>query len=84
MTFLEEVGLLQEVSIGMALNPEPNADGVVIIRDGKYILLLKQNSKLIYNVIRITRIGREITRILPETNPIEVLERIGKQLIEPM
>ena len=81
LTFLEEVGLLQEISIGMELSLEPNAAGVVIIREGRYVLLLKSHSKIKYSVIRITRIGREITRILPEKNPIEVLERIGNRLL---
>ena len=81
ITFLEEVGLLQEVSMGFQSSRKPNDEGIVFFREGNYALLLKSNSNISIQAIRITRIGREIIRILPEKNCMETLERMGNRVL---
>ena len=81
MTFLEEVGLLQEVSMGLSNSRKPNDEGIVFFQEGNYALVLKSNSEISIQAIRITRIGREIIRILPEKNCLETLEIIAGRVL---
>ena len=78
-TFLEEVGLLQDVTTGLRQTKAPN-DGVVVWREGDFLLEVETEKEIHLNTIRITRIGREITNILPPTNKVSVPEQIAKKI----
>ena len=78
-TFLEEVGLLQDVTTGLRQTKTPN-DGVVVWREGGFLLKVETEKEISLGTIRITRIGREITSILPPTNRVSVLEQIAKKV----
>ncbi|WP_428097164.1 DUF2806 domain-containing protein [Candidatus Rariloculus sp.] len=76
MTFLEEVGLLQEVNGNLQRTITSKSSGRVFIWEGNYGLALKIKSTVSYEIIPITRIGREILSILPTKNHFAVLERL--------
>ena len=77
LTFLEEVGLLQNVGTGLNVN-KPSNDEIVYFREGGFVLRAGSKENIALGVIRITRIGREIAKILPSTDKISVLENIEK------
>ena len=79
LTFLEEVGLLQNISPGLSQDQSPNA-GVVFWREGDYLLRAGAKKSIKLEVIRITRVGREITSILPPTDKVSVLEHIANKI----
>lgn len=78
-SFLEEVGLLQDVTTGL-LRPLTPQEGVVNLREGNVLLRAGIESEIKLDIIRITRIGREITNILPPTDKISVLEQIAEKI----
>lgn len=78
--FLEEVGLLHNVSTGFRLPMKAGADGTYHLRQGKFILRVGIESEIGLSLIRITRIGREIVNVLPPPNDIEVLARVEGQI----
>ena len=80
LTFLEEVGLLQDVVMGMQQTLNPNEDGIVHSRQGQFILVAGTEKPLKLSLIRLTRIGREIARILPARDCMEVLTRIERRI----
>ena len=79
LTFLEEVGLLQNISLGLNLDGPAN-DGIVFFKEGGFVLRTGSKENIALGVIRITRIGREIAKILPSTDKISVLENIEKMI----
>ena len=80
LTFLEEVGLLQDVTLGIEQTWAPNDDGIVHRREGQYLLVIGTEKPIKLPLIRLTRVGREITRILPMRDHMQVLERIEKRV----
>ncbi len=69
LTFLEEVGLLQDVNGTIGRNLEADSSGCMYIRNGKKVLRItpKPSSQTLrLKLIRITRVGIEIASILPE------------------
>ena len=80
LTFLEEVGLLQNVTAGIERTRKPNQEGIVIWEEGNYMLLAGTERDVKLSLIPLTRIGREIASILPPAEPLKVLERIGKHI----
>ena len=78
LIFLEEVGLLQEVSSNLQKSSEPDSGGFVQLKNGQYVLVLKATSRIYWHVIRVTRIGREIMKILPPKNSVPILENFFK------
>ena len=79
LIFLEEVGLLQNVSPALNQNMTPD-NGVVFWREGDYLLRAGAKKNIKLNSIRITRVGREITSILPPTDKLSVLEHIANKI----
>ena len=80
LTFLEEVGLLQEVATGFQLTMKPNEDGILLQSEGQLTLVVEASAEVKLDVIRITRVGREIVRILPSPNYMEILEDIEERM----
>ena len=80
MTFLEEVGLLQDVNGDLTREIKPDKDGIVLWREGNLFLKAKLTDNLYLPIIRITRIGREITNMLPQPNYQEVLENLWNMI----
>ena len=80
LTFLQEVGLLQEVTSGFEMTLKPENNGVVLLFEGDLTLVVESRNELKLKVIRITRVGQEIVRILPPPNYAEVLERIEERI----
>lgn len=67
-TFLEEIGLLQEINGNLAMNYEKNIDGHVWIQTQSYVLkvtMSENNRQISVPFVRITRAGQQIARILP-------------------
>lgn len=77
---LEEVGLLQDVNGVLKISKMPDSYGYVYFLEGQYMLRCKTNAEVSYNVIRITRIGREILKILPPRENVAVLERVFESM----
>ena len=80
LIFLEEVGLLQEVNGHLQETKTPDDKGAVYWREGNLILTVGTKTEIKLPLIRITRIGREITGILPPRNYVEVLENVEKRI----
>ena len=78
--FLEEVGLLHNVSTGFRLPMKARDDGTYYLRQGKFVLRVGIENEIGLSLIRITRIGREIVNVLPLPNHVEVLTRIESQI----
>ena len=77
LTFLEEVGLLQEVNGNLNITYNPGKDGFVYVYEGNFLLkFAPAKEKIEIPVIRITRIGREVMDILPPRDFSKVLESI--------
>ena len=82
LAFLEEVGLLLNVATGFGLTRKPNSEGIVGWKEGNFLLRAETKREIKLSLIPLTRIGREIASILPPTEPLEVLERVGKQIYD--
>ena len=80
LSFLEEVGLLHNVSTGFSLPMEAGENRTFRLRQGKFVLCVGIEGKTKLSLIRITRIGREIVNVLPPPNDIEVLTRVEGQI----
>lgn len=80
LSFLEEVGLLHNVSTGFSLPVEARDNGTFRLRQGKFVLCVGIEGKTKLSLIRITRIGREIVNVLPPPNDVEVLARVEGQI----
>ena len=52
----------------------------MVWREGGFLLKVETEKEIGLDAIRITRIGREITSILPPTNRVSVLEQIAKKV----
>lgn len=82
LAFLEDVDLLHNVVTGFKQTHKPNSEGIVGWREGNFLLRAETKRETKLSLIPLTRIGREIVSILPPTEPLEVLERIGKQIYD--
>lgn len=85
LTFLEEVGLLQEVGGFLGINLKKREDYVHWFTDptpGKFGLRIKAAGDLRIGIIRITRVGRELASILPDEPPETSLRAVADQLSE--
>ena len=80
MIFLEEVGLLQDVNGQLRNTIEMKRNAIIFMREGNYNLVLKALTNITYNVIRISRIGREILDILPTKDHFAVLEHVFESM----
>lgn len=76
-TFLEEVGLLQEVNGNLKNNRKPGEDGHIYWREGNLLLKLECKSQIGTPLIRITRIGREILKLLPPRDLKKTLKAVA-------
>ncbi len=77
-TFLQEIGLLHDGDLKIGMNVA--ADGNIYFEEDSYGLIIKpKNSKLPIDlrIVRITRIGQEITSILPEADKKAFLEKVA-------
>lgn len=73
LTFLEEVGLLIEVN-GMLGMPQQNGpDGYKYNVQGNFLLRMRMSSEARIELIKLTRVGREIASILPKAADEQVL-----------
>ncbi len=79
--FLEEIGLLQGVSGGLAVKWEPE-NGIVCIRDDPYALIIESEEVVGYQNIHITRIGRQICSILPKEDETLALRHLAGVLVK--
>ena len=84
LTFLEEVGLLQDVNGTLAMEVKPGPDGYGHISNGKYALRIRTKTPhpVQLPVIKITRVGREIASILP-AEPEDRCLRKAAELLRP-
>lgn len=80
-SFLEECGLLQDVSMGFQLTKTVGDDGFVTMKTDNYFIRIKQelSKDLKYSGIRITRIGQQLCSIL-EWDEIGALTEFSSQL----
>ncbi len=82
LSFLEEVGLLQDVTLGAQVTKKLNDEGYFIWREGNLMLKAKAEESIRLEVVRITRVGQEITHILPPPSHMEVLEKIAERIFQ--
>lgn len=87
LTFLEEVGLLQEVHGFLGLDCEKSPDGYYYIhftdiRSLEALFLRVKANTLRLEAIPITRIGREIAQVLPTEPPTVALEAVADQIMD--
>ena len=82
LTFLEEVGLIQHVPPvgGMVRKIEPGSSEMIGIFEEDLCLQIQTARPVEVKVIPITRIGQEISRILPPVDPMVVLRQLGEAL----
>jgi hypothetical protein len=88
LLFLEEVGLLQDVSSGTGVTLTKAEDGYMYLNNGQYFLRIKptkkpepiKNDELRIPLICISRVGREIASIFPLPPHDEPLRQIAKFL----
>jgi len=81
LVFLEEVGLLQHVAgVGcLTLTYKYDDQGWFRFREGNLVLICKgpENSDVPVEVIKITRTGQEIAKILPMASPKEAITKMA-------
>lgn len=65
LSFLEEMGLLAEVGGNVNVEIPLNESGQITFTNGKTMLIVGAKSAVRTNLILITRIGREILKLLP-------------------
>jgi hypothetical protein len=79
--FLEEVGLLQQVTGlgGLSMSYTYNPDGSYLFRERNMLLVMDgpPGTKINVDVIKITRTGQEIANILPAESPQIILRSIA-------
>ena len=82
MLFLEEVGLIHHVSKidGPAHRFNPGSQGFAWVLEGDLCLRIHLDRAVQLRVIPITRVGKEITTILPPVDPRSVFTRLAKAL----
>lgn len=82
LSFLEEVGLLQDVSGSTGWSLVPDESGYVLVSNGNLALRVQplENKKLRLPIILITRVGREIASILPIENEDASLRAVAEIL----
>lgn len=80
LVFLEEIGLLQGVHGRLKITQNPDDEGVIYWREGSYLLIAEAKTAVELPLIKITRVGCEIARILPPTDAVGVLEAIGERI----
>lgn len=76
-TFLEEVGLLQEVNGHLGIDLNKGKDEIYNYRIGSVLLRMKAKNKLRLNLIRITRVGRELSSILPIESDYRIAQQVA-------
>ena len=80
LTFLEQVGLIQHAHPGSGMARTFDADPIkyVAALEGDLCLRIETNRSVKVEVIPLTRIGREIAKILPPVDRMAVLKRLGE------
>jgi len=76
-TFLEEVGLLQHVSGHLGIDLDKGEDGRCNYRIGSVLLLIKAKNNLRLDLIRITRVGRQLSSILPKESDHRIAQQVA-------
>lgn len=86
LTFLEEVGLLQEVSGTIGKTLAELGDGFFVIPERGHLFRVKPkpNQKARVRLIPLTRVAREIARILPVEQPEVAIRAMADQLRDKM
>lgn len=84
LTFLEEVGLLQEASGTLGADQEFNEEGNYTLINGSLVLVAtrKGDKKFRIDFIRISRSGQEILGILPKEAPDIMLRLVADKIME--
>jgi hypothetical protein len=80
LSFLEEVGLLQQVNGMINLTLAPVPDGNVYLPNGRSLLRIKSGAFIQVPIILITRVGREIASILPTEADEAPLRKVAQTL----
>jgi Protein of unknown function (DUF2806) len=80
LAFLEEVGLLQEVSGTLRRGIPKHVDGKSYFLNGGYLLIITSANPIQLPIIRITRAGREIASILPREPDDRALRAVARVL----
>jgi len=84
LTFLEEVGLLQEASGTLGSDQAFNEEGNYTLVNKNIVLVAKRSGPHTFRIdlIRISRAGQEIMSILPPESPDIVLREIANRILE--
>ena len=80
LTFLEEIGLLQNVFSRVAKTIKPDNEGYGILQEQNLLFEMEIPKDVKLPIIPLTRAGREIARILPAADPMAVLEGVGEAI----
>jgi hypothetical protein len=79
-SFLEEVGLLHHSLGHLKVDLEKDQDGQSLYRIGNFILKVKSKNNISIPVIRITRVGKEISSIITKADDKAFLKQISDKL----
>lgn len=75
---LEDAGLVRDVNGSVAIDLTPNSDGKIFLKEDRLILIAESEVQQRIPVIPLTRIGRDMLRILPKPDPKASLESAFK------
>ena len=80
LTYLEQVGLIQHTHPGSGMARTFDGDPIKYVAavEGDLCLRIKTNRSVKVEIIPLTRIGREIAKILPPVDRMAVLKRLGE------
>lgn len=71
---LEDAGLVRDVGGSIGINFESNDDGKITLREEQVLLIAESKDRIRLPVIPLTRIGKDLLKILPKPDPRVVLE----------
>jgi hypothetical protein len=81
--FLQEIGLLHDGDLGIELEPKNGKPMLIQERDYGLLITPKNTDKPIHlKIVRITRIGQEISTILPPSDSQIFLRQVAKKIEE--
>ena len=84
LSFLEEVGLLQTIDVFAAVTRiiKRRDNENTYLREQDLILAFESPSDVNFQIISLTRAGREIAGILEPADPLTVLEKVGRAIAD--
>jgi hypothetical protein len=80
LTFLEEVGLLQEVNGSLARTLSAQSDGNRYLKINQVLLQAESKKDVKIPLIRVTRVGREISTILPKESDVSIARYVAHRV----